>query len=201
LTGSVLGSLCSITDFGAEKLKVLVELNLLGPTFDSFTLGCASEGGGGVGTLFSFLEESLSPVLSISLICLFNGLLLLLLRSRTSGGIGLDGGDTVFFSSSTSERSERGVLGMGLTSERSELGVLGMGLTSERSELGVLGMGLTGAGVEVKLNTGILSTCNVGMGLVFGMEEMGGGGGTEERSGRLRPESVTLDFIFRLDFA
>ena len=187
MTGSVLGSLCSITDFGAEKLKVLVELNLLGPTFDSFTLGCASEGGGGVSTLFSFLEESLSPVLSISLICLFNGLLLLLLRSRTSGGIGLDGGDTVFFSSSTSERSERGVLGMGLT--------------SERSELGVLGMGLTGAGVEVKLNTGILSTCNVGMGLVFGMEEMGGGGGTEERSGRLRPESVTLDFIFRLDFA
>jgi len=193
LTGSVLGSLCSITDFGAEKLKVLVELNLLGPTFDSFTLGCASEG---VGTLFSFLEASLSPVLSISLICLFNGLLLLLLRSRTSGGIGLDGGDTVFFSSSTPERSELGVLGMGLTSERSELGVLGMGLTSERSELGVLGMGLTGAGVEVKLNTGILSTCNVGMGLVFGMEEMGGGGG-----GRLRPESVTLDFIFRLDFA
>ena len=187
MTGSVLGSLCSITDFGAEKLKVLVELNLLGPTFDSFTLGCASEGGGGV---FSFFEDSPSPVLSISLICLFNGLLLLLLRSRTSGGIGLDGGDTVFFSSSTSERSE--------------LGVLGMGLTSEPSELGVLGMGLTGAGVEVKLNTGILSTCNVGMGLVFGMEEleeMGGGGGTEERSGRLRPESVTLDFIFRLDFA
>jgi len=201
LTGSVLGSLCSITDFGAEKLKVLVELNLLGPTFDSFTLGCASEGGGGVSTLFSFLEESLSPGLSISLICLFNGLLLLLFRSRTSGGIGLDGGDTVFFSSSTPERSELGVLGMGLTgaSERSELGVLGIGLTSERSELGVLGMGLTGAGVEVKLNTGILSTCNVG--LVFGMEEMGGGGGTEERSGRLRPESVTLDFIFRLDFA
>ena len=175
MTGSVLGSLCSITDFGAEKLKVLVELNLLGPTFDSFTLGCASEGGGGVSTLFSFLEESQSPVLSISLICLFNGLLLLLLRSRTSGGIGLDGGDTVFFSSSTSERSELGVLGMGLTG---------------------------GAGVEVKLNTGILSTCNVGMGLVFGMEEVGGGGGgTEERSGRLRPESVTLDFIFRLDFA
>lgn len=61
MTGSVLGSLCSITDFGAEKLKVLVELNLLGPTFDSFTLGCASEGGGGVGTLFSFFRRFTIP--------------------------------------------------------------------------------------------------------------------------------------------
>ena len=47
----------------------------------------------GEGTGFIFLGESLSDLSSVSLSCRFNGLLLLLLRSRTSWGMGLRGGD------------------------------------------------------------------------------------------------------------
>ena len=159
-----------------EKLKVLVEVELSEtcPTFDSFTLGCAMEADGGNMTLFSFFGESPSvEVDSVSLICLFSGLLLLLLRSKTSGGIGLGVGDTGFCSSTI--------------------------------VFWVLVGFAVGAGVEVKLKTGILSTCNCGALVGLKLEETGAGaggqGGTEdERSARLRPESVTLDFIFRLDF-
>ena len=49
--------------------------------------------GEGAGTGFIFLGESLSDLSSVSLSCRFNGLLLLLLRSRTSWGMGLRGGD------------------------------------------------------------------------------------------------------------
>ena len=58
---------------------------------------------------------------------------------------------------------------------------------------------LIGAGVDVKLNAGNLLTCN------GGTVERGSGttgiGAVRSGAGLLRPESVTLDFILKLDLA